>query len=68
MAPATTLPYATGPRPVAEEAAAFPRGRAGDVWGGPLAMSALRHAPVGRPGAPHRPKPSGTGSEEGPNR
>ncbi|PBC86205.1 hypothetical protein SAMN05428954_0951 [Streptomyces sp. 2112.3] len=50
MAPATTPPYAAGSRPAAEEAAAFPLGRAGDVWNGRLAMGAVRRHPVGRPG------------------
>lgn len=68
MAPATTLPYAAGPRPAAEEAAAFSPGRAGDVWGGRLAMGAVRRHPMGRPGPPRRPTPSRTGSEEGPQR
>ncbi len=49
MAPASTLPYAAGPCPAAEEAAAFPLGRAGDMWGGRPAMGVVRRHPVGRP-------------------
>ncbi|MGW7487694.1 hypothetical protein [Streptomyces sp. NPDC054786] len=42
MAPATTRPYAAGPRQAAEEVAAFLPGKAGELWGGPLAEGARR--------------------------